>query len=347
MALLWADTCGDHYATADLDRVWDSIGTASVVAGGRCSSNCIKCNPGGVLKGVNSTGTTVIFGVAVKPINDGQSQSDNYNGMTRLCTLYRGGTDFLGIMMTASGALWGLRNPSLPFADTREAFLTYGGIVQWNIYQFYEVKMDLAAGTMTVQVNGQEVWSDTGLTLTTSPTDWTGISFGSSFNSTTYIDDVYIADGSGAENNDFLGDVRVEALEPTADGAVQDWTLGAGSSHWSAVDDGATPDDDTSYIESNTAGDTETNIHEDSALPTTGQIFGVQVNILAKKDQPGNRLLAAVTRQGGSNYVGDDLGVNQDEYTYIYDIFQTNPATSAQWTVTEVNDSEWGVKVTN
>jgi hypothetical protein len=68
--------------------------------------------------------------------------------------------------------------------------------------------------------------------------------------------------------------------------------------------------------------------------------------MLAKKDLPGNRLIAPVVRQGGVNYLGDDLGVNQDSYLFDHAVFQENPATSAPFTITEVNTDEWGVKVT-
>jgi len=40
------------------------------------------------------------------------------------------------------------------------------------------------------------------------------------------IDDIYVCDGTGSINNDFLGNVRVLSVFPKANGSEQDWTAG-------------------------------------------------------------------------------------------------------------------------
>jgi hypothetical protein len=358
MARLWADSF-DHYDTAHVSAKYTTTVRDSIVPGvdgslvispgtGRCGTNSLHLreNPGGtyIVRGVQPGDNRMITGMSVKRLSGSNSlqiwgllKSASYG--LRCYMNISGGFDFV----TDSGAL------------ASEVYSSPGGLFQNDISQFIEWKIDLsndAVGTITIQVNGVQVWTTTGIETFADGVGappYTGFLLGGanfSSGAEAYIDDWYLLDGTGSRLNDFLGDVRVEALEPTSAGGQQQWTLGAGSSHWSAVDDGAAPDDDTTYIESNTVAQVDTNVFEDSALPTTGTVHAVQVTILAKKDQPGNRLLAAVTRQSATNYVGSNLAVNQDSYTFIEGGFDVNPATGVAWTITEVNNAEFGVKVT-
>jgi hypothetical protein len=344
MSLLFFDSF-DHYDTAHLGDKYDAIGgTPQIVTGGRCSTNCLRLDADeSVVKGVAATGSTVIVGVAVK--NTGGEV------LPILFTVEDGPTTMIEINHAADGSIYG--RIGLESAFQSIAFVSYGGLLPHGEWHYLEMKIllgDNNTGAVDIQVDGLLVYSTTG--ITTSPygnVGWTGISFHRSFfySPVVFYDDLYIADGDGAAPwNDFLGDVRVEYLRPTANGAVQMWTLGAGPSHWEAVDDGPTPDDDATYISTTSFGDIETNIHENSVLPPGGQVYGVQTSFLCKKDQPGDRLLAPVFRQGGVNHLGDNVAVTQDNYSYSSVVSETNPATSAQWTITEINDSEYGPKVT-
>jgi hypothetical protein len=70
-----------------------------------------------------------------------------------------------------------------------------------------------------------------------------------------WIDDLYVCDGSGSVNNDFLGECRVLTLLPSdGNGSNNDFDTSAGGSpadHGAMVND-TTPNDDTDYVSSST-----------------------------------------------------------------------------------------------
>jgi hypothetical protein len=74
---------------------------------------------------------------------------------------------------------------------------------------------------------------------------------------------------------------------------------------------------------------------------------------LAVKEDPSNRFIAPIIRQGGTDYVGSDLalpagilGSDVYNYTYVSQVYETNPATSAQFTPSEIDNDEFGVDLT-
>lgn len=121
-------------------------------------------------------------------------------------------------------------------------------------------------GWVVVRVNGREFLSltniDTNRANTTPGTDATVsiIGFGNfvpaglSFFGDMYLDDVFAATDEGAGAATFLGMQGVYYLPPVADAAPQDWDRTTGTESWALVNE-TTPDDDTNYIFTDTAGD--------------------------------------------------------------------------------------------
>ena len=157
-----------------------------------------------------------------------------------------------------------------------------------------------------------------------------------------YWDDVAVGDDQGSFNTSSPGDVAVEAIHPTGAGATTAWTPSAGT-NWQNVDD-ALPDDDATYNKSNTVGQTDMYAMADLA-EATGLIKAVQYVQYARKDNAGTRLIAPVVRIGGADYAGSDieLGATYDHFTQLKEV---SPATSAAWTISEINAMEYGIKVT-
>ena len=155
-------------------------------------------------------------------------------------------------------------------------------------------------------------------------------------------DDLYIQDLTGAApNNDFLGDVTVETLLPTADGTHQAWTPTPAGTHFSTVNNNP-PDDDTSYVSDLTAGDLESYTVNPLAL-VSGQVYGVVTNLYARKDDAAGRQLAPLIRTGGVDYVGNTTPGLGSTYLFFRQVFQSNPAGGA-WTIASVNGAEYGMK---
>ena len=96
-----------------------------------------------------------------------------------------------------------------------------------------------------------------------------------------------MCDTGGSANNDFLGDVRVETLFPTADGANTAWTPSAAGSHFNKVNEatGTFPDGDTTYVADATPGDRDTYVMSDLAA-AAGNVYGVRAKIHVARTTP-------------------------------------------------------------
>jgi hypothetical protein len=156
------------------------------------------------------------------------------------------------------------------------------------------------------------------------------------------IDDLYILDTTGAVNNDFVGCVRIETLVPTGAGATTNFTPNGAGTNYGCVNEGAW-DDDTTYVADATPGDIDTYAATD--LSSSGlTIYGLQITHRSRKDDVTTRAIATCLRSGGTNYFGTTIPLTQT-WTPYFEIHETDPHTSAQWTGANVNAMEIGVKV--
>lgn len=156
------------------------------------------------------------------------------------------------------------------------------------------------------------------------------------------IDDLYVCDSTGSNNNTFLGDVRVDTVRPIGAGNYSEFSRQGSASNWDNLDD-TTLDSDSTYNYSNTVGQRDT--LDCGNLPAiTGGIFGVQVNMAARKDDAGGRTFRSLTRVSGTDYEGDSQNVGTD-YRYFRQIIEKNPNTTAAWTESEINAAEFGYKL--
>jgi hypothetical protein len=344
MALLFADSF-DHYETADLSRKYSSVGqSTSIAANGRCNTNALVVNVdpafSGVIKGVNVGSATCICGFALKI-----TSADD----TEIFSVMNASTHEITFAWDLVGSLRYSINPSAAFPTwttcTNADVIRVG---QWYFVEF-KVAMSSSTGSIVVRVNGSDVTlAGFSSGLDTGASSWNGIALGGAdFGGIRYHDDLYVSDTAGdAPWNDFLGDIRVEYLQPVADGAEQDWTNVGGAAAWNSVDDGSAPDDDTTYITTATQGDTSTFEYEDAALPSGANVFGVQMSFLALKDEPGDRAIRAVVREGSSDFEHEtNVYISDDSYDYRHVMMQLNPADDAAWAIDDVNDDEFGVIV--
>jgi hypothetical protein len=155
------------------------------------------------------------------------------------------------------------------------------------------------------------------------------------------FDDLYICDGQGSTNNTFLGDVRVEARLPSANGTNTAWTANGAAAGFSCVDD-PIPNGDNNFISSNTTNQISTfTFNNLSTTPLT--IFGVQNLNCSRKTDAGGRNIADATVSGGTTSIGSNIAL-PNSYTYNPRILELDPATSAAWLAAAVNAMEVGVK---
>jgi hypothetical protein len=154
------------------------------------------------------------------------------------------------------------------------------------------------------------------------------------------FDDIFVLDTTGAApSNTWLGDVRVQTIRPTSDGAHADFATSTGLAHWSLVDE-TTPNDDTDYVLDSTPGHIDT--YGFSDIDGGATVFAVQVNFYARKDDAAARQIAPVVRHAGTDNVGATvtLGSTYQQYQQLY----SQDPTGTDWTPTSVNADEFGVK---
>lgn len=156
-------------------------------------------------------------------------------------------------------------------------------------------------------------------------------------------DDMYVCDTTGSVNNDFLGDVRVEALFPNGNGNTSNLVGSDGNStdNYLLVDE--TAPNTTDYVESSTVSDKDTYAYT-NLTPTSGTVKGVQILSYARKTDAGTRSIATIARHSGTEVDSSNFTLSTS-YAYFRDIRETKPGGGA-WSISDVNGAEFGVKVT-
>jgi hypothetical protein len=197
------------------------------------------------------------------------------------------------------------------------------------------------SGTYTVKVNGVQVLNGSADTQNQAATSAVALidfvlgSFGG-------MDDVYMLDSTGSANNDFIGDCKVECLTvQTGNGSNVGLTPSTGTDHGALVDE-LPANDDTDYNFSATVGAKDT--YAFTNVATVGSIKAVQVSARAKKTDVATKELALVTRMGTTDYDGATQTLSTS-YAQFQQIWAKRPSDNADWTISDVNAAEFGVKV--
>lgn len=219
-----------------------------------------------------------------------------------------------------------------------------GGMIQINWWHYLEISTTIAdaGGVTKVRLNGVEVISYTGDTKnggTNTTVDQVRLRGLWNANTGSYVDDLYMCNGLGTVNNDFLGDVRVQTLVPTGPGTTTQLTPSTGA-NWSCVDE--LPYSTSDYVSGATAGLKDTYATADIAAGYT--VKGIQLNAVGKKTDAGSRSLKTVVRSAGADYSGVGQALTASD-NVVSRILESDPATSAAWTATGINAMEIGAEV--
>lgn len=349
MALRFLDSF-DHLATADLTaKGYTLTGAPTIGSGnGRNSTNALTATTDeiGVFKSVTVSGSTAIVGFAYQ-VTAGSNGDDNM-----LCGIHTGvisqvqfrtNTGTSTISAFRGGALSGSSNTGT-LLGTTSAALTLGS------FQYLEFKVLIHGSTGTVEVrkNGVAILTLTGVNTANSGTAWDTIGLhastaGSVATRTWRIDDLYISDGSGASNTDFLGDIRVEALLPsTGNGTNTGLTPSTGSDHGALVDE-STPNT-TDYNGSATVGVKDT-YNYPALASASGTVRGVQYCLYGANSDAGARTICPVVRHSGADYDETTTSFGTS-YGYARVVSEANPgAGPGAWTIADINAAEFGMKI--
>lgn len=170
---------------------------------------------------------------------------------------------------------------------------------------------------------------------------------GTSDVNTAFYDDVYVTDSAGSSPyNSFLGPIDVQTLFPDGNGNYSNLT-GSDSNqtdNYLLVDESPDPDDDTTYVESDTEGDEDTYTFDNLVGATGKTIRGAIGYVVAKKTDVNAKYIRPMFRVNSTDYVGTSFALSEG-YTVHQQIQQVNPNTSTDWTPTTIDGLEFGQEV--
>jgi hypothetical protein len=158
-----------------------------------------------------------------------------------------------------------------------------------------------------------------------------------------WYDDWYILDPTSLPNNTLLNDSRIETLVPNSDAGPNNGTPSSGSIHYAMVDE-AQWSSSNSLTLANTSGQEEI-FGVTSLANNPTNVWAVRaLNVVAKTDG-GAFTAQSVIRSSSTTAVGASTSL-LTTYSHIFGVFNQNPQTSAQWTVSAVNAANVGFNVT-
>ena len=222
---------------------------------------------------------------------------------------------------------------------------------KYTDWYYFEAKVVLhdTTGSVEVRVNGEVVINLTNIDTKNGGTkavfDGFGIGPAQTQNNVhTIIDDLYVCNGAGSVNNNFLGDVAIETLYPNGNGSSSQFTGSDGNStdNYLLVDEpGAVVL--TDYVEDSVSG------HKDlytlsNLVRSSGPIYGIQVTSHLKNSDSGAVSGRVTIKSGATEADGADFPVVTTWKT-ARKIWDLNPDTAAAWSIAAVNALEAGVEV--
>lgn len=229
---------------------------------------------------------------------------------------------------------------------------SFPGAFQENEYFHVEIKALIASsgGTCEVRINTVPWVQLTGAnTQNTTAAFADCVMIGAECGSNQLIhcafDDFFVNDASGAQNNSWLGNVRVKTQFMIANGATNNFTIGGSSpapSHWQSVLNQAM--DDTSFEYSSTLNDID--LFTPDPNLNSPLVHVLQVRMGLRQDDATQRVARSQLRIGSTVYPGSIDQFTNQTYTFYKERWPLNPATSVAFTGADVNGLQAGLKIT-
>lgn len=348
MALLWAESFDAHATAYLLGLKYDSVTGSSIATGvGRNGNLSLRA---GTTSGytltkqvAGSAQANIIYGASWFKLNSGATTAATQGVTISL----NGSGDQLTLQSVAVGDHeWRLElrrgGPAGTIIETQT-----GAQLQGKWYRIeINATIHQSTGAYEVRVNDTVVMSDTGVNTAgaaANDADEVTINLGNIF----LTDGVYICDGTGSANNDFLGDVHIEGLLPDGDGNSSDWNPSSGSDHYALVDD---PEASTTGLGTDRVTIASTGIdlytYEDMEYVIgTPTILGVILGSTTKMEASGTQSPNHIVRSGGSNDSQSTFAVSGFTEQYNYDVMEENPVAAAAWSLATINAVEFGIEL--
>lgn len=357
MTVRWMDGF-DHYGTIAhmLDGAWAQVNSSYYslsTANPRTGAKCLR--HGGVVPGTNLNRLARrVFGASLQTVATGGVL---YLSQLPSVTQSFGIFQFRDITNAPQVTIWletegtikasrGYSNGTLLGASAAPALVA-------SAYQHVECKVHIhdTEGVIEVRVNGVTVLNLTGIdtqsTALQEASQCAYIGYMSSAGNITTghgtiadLDDVFVWDTAGAQNNDFLGDRRVRAIFPDGDTAFAEWGLTGAAQGFDCIND-TTPDDETSYITALplTGSPVDPVVSEftlENPPAGVGAIAAIQTYVRMRKTEGGSTNITASLESNGDYSNGSSNPITE-VYTYWMDVHELNPNTGTPWTETSLS----------
>jgi hypothetical protein len=344
MALLWIDGFEGYLTTGSLTAALigrrypsSSQPTQMSIQSGRIAGYSLQMAGNLSAMSINSpaltTDATLIIGVAVKPASFPLTD-------LAIISFYDVSTLGVNLRLSSGGELSIYRGTTL-LATTTTLSLSN------NAWYYIEMKVVCgASGSYEVRVDNTVVLTDASENTKAGTHDYHDrFILQTVTNITTTFDDMYVCDGSGGINDDFLGNCKVVAINPDNDSSVNWSTVyPALSDHYADVDDGATADDDTTYVEDATTGHRDLFTYA-AVSGTLTSIYGLAVYNTCRVTDANSVDIKTVVSNNGSETVSTAQTISSTSYLTTNFICQLDPDTNGVWDIDTINDVEYGFEV--
>lgn len=340
MAIRFMEGFDGNLSVAQMQLKWGQFGSVTLQASGRNGGGNAFMTFGSLAETFIPLTQTCIVGMAVNPLGP----------LTGVVNLVEWGDPNSSVQcrlrINTNGTLEVLRSGTASLGISVPTIIT-------DAYTYVEAKLFVhnTLGSCIVRLDNVTV-----LTINNMDTQGSGVSdqirsvdIRGNTGAGIRVDDLYIADDSGAINNDFLGDCRVDTLIATSDSIAEFDTATPSANHFENVDE-IPVDEDTSYNETPTNGDRD--IFGMSNLPVhpvPSVVLAVQPWSYCKnQNDSGDTSCRLKTQPVSTIFNQDPQGVSAEDWKVLksqLEIYENNPETGVPWLEAEVNASNFGMEV--
>lgn len=339
MALLYCDSFDFYDGNYDLKRFDGSSANNIYPTSGRRGGGCIRMGYGGLSEKNIPSGplSTVIIGIAIKELSALTTPSYDL-----LAFMDEGNKQ---IVIKMANDVVGDYASLEAYRGTTLIGTSATKVLTSAVWQYLEAKVVIhaSAGSVVIKLDEVTVLNLTGIdTLETANATVDSIRIANYSAGYIYVDDLYICDTTGSYNNDFLGNIKVEAHLPDADGTHTDFACSTGTDHHALVDEAST--NETDY----NTGDAvdEIDSYGITVGDDLGTILGVQITSYAWNPDVGSRKVKNLLRSNSADYLGGNELLLNNTGEFVEDIWERDPDDSAAFTKTKLDAMEIGLKVT-
>lgn len=297
-----------------------------------------------------SSASTRILGFAFRVDSLASQNGHCFATMGIGSPIYVGGSEqvHVSLCLTSTGALQVYNGRPLSHTNASGTGTSLGSASSQTLSagQWYYIEIvatfHASTGSVEVWVDGVRWLNITGAdTVDGSTATADTIAFAATATASTYYDDVYSVSGTGGIRTTRLGPIKVLTnIVETGAGANDDFTRSTGADTGALLDD-ATPDGNSTYVESTSIGNKVTNTLP--AYTASGQVLAVQVRLQVQKTDVAAREATPLLRVNGTDYQGTQTPLTTT-YGELVHIFEESPDTSNDFTDSEISGAEAGLE---